>query len=88
MQRLVNLKHMMLEEVEEMTEKDSLSYGDIDLAYKITDVIKDIDTIVAMNQGYSSKAGDDSKIERMMDDLHLSLDERSALRKAMSEIGR
>lgn len=86
MDRLVDLKHMMLEEVEELTEKDDLSLGDLDVAYKIVDVIKDIETIMAMNQGSNRSDYSDAKLEKMMDDLSLSLDERSALMKAMKSI--
>lgn len=59
MKALHNLKEMLCRELEELAEKENLSMGDLDLANKLTDTIKNIDKIVMLEEdgGYSRAGG-------------------------------
>ena len=59
MKALHNLKEMLCRELEELAEKENLSMGDLDLAHKLTDTIKNIDKIVMLEEdgGYSRAGG-------------------------------
>lgn len=131
------IKKMIRSELAGIGDKGSISHSDVETIYKLVDIMKDISTIEAMEDGYSNDgygdySGDDysmdydrsgrmsrarrpmysgtddysgarhyvrghysyadertmmlDKIEDMLDDSNLSLDDKSALRKAMSTL--
>lgn len=51
-----NLKKKLWEELDEIDRKDEIGPGDLELAHKLTDTIKNIDKICALEEegGYSS----------------------------------
>lgn len=51
-----NLKNKLWEELDEIDRKDEIGPGDLELAHKLTDTIKNIDKICALEEGgdYSS----------------------------------
>lgn len=59
MKDLYSLKEMLCRELEELSQKDELSVGDLDLAHKLTDTIKNIDKIEMLESedGYSRAGG-------------------------------
>ena len=62
MKSLENLKMMLEKEIEKITAKGTVVPGEIEMIYKVIDIIKDIDTIHAMEEygdeeGYSSRGG-------------------------------
>lgn len=60
---LYELKDMLCEELDKITDKGELTPGSLDIVDKLTHSIKSIDTIIAMDEaGYSSDGG------RMYDD--------------------
>ena len=60
MKSMYDLRDMLCEELEEITRKGELGAGDLDIAHKLTDTIKNIDKIEAMDErGYSGRYLDD-----------------------------
>ncbi len=59
MKDLYSLKEMLCRELEELSQKDELSVGDLDLAHKLTDTIKNIDKIEMLegDDSYSRAGG-------------------------------
>lgn len=59
MKALYDLKEMLCAELEEIAKKNELSIGDLEIAQKLTDTIKNIDKIVMLEdeEGYS-RGGD------------------------------
>lgn len=56
MKSMYDLRDMLCKELEEITRKGELGAGDLDIAHKLTDTIKNIDKIEAMEEdGYSSR---------------------------------
>lgn len=51
------LKDKLWDELEELDRKEKLSTGDLELAHKLTDTIKNIDKICALEDGGYSQAG-------------------------------
>lgn len=59
MEKLYELKEKLNRELEEIAEKPELGAGDLELIHKLTDTIKNIDKICALEeQGGYSEAGD------------------------------
>lgn len=93
MKALCRLKDMLEMEMEDLTQGGKLSTSDVELAYKMVDIIKDIETIKAMSEyddddysdrgsyrrGGNSREGRYSRRENMRDGL------RAAMREASSE---
>ena len=52
------LKDKLWDELEELDRKEKLSTGDLELAHKLTDTIKNIDKICALEDGGYSQSGD------------------------------
>lgn len=50
-----HLREMLCEELDEITKKGELSAGSLDTVDKLTHSIKSIDTIIAMEEGYSER---------------------------------
>lgn len=48
-----NLKNKLWEELEEIDRKQEIGPGDLELAHKLTDTIKNIDKICMLEDGYS-----------------------------------
>lgn len=58
MHKLYELRDMLMEELEECTDKGELSAGSLEIVDKLTHSIKSIDTILAMEEaGYSNDDG-------------------------------
>lgn len=56
MKSMYDLRDMLCKELDEITRKGELGAGDLDIAHKLTDTIKNIDKIEAMeDDGYSSR---------------------------------
>ena len=60
MKALHELKEMLCKEIEKVTVKDAITPAEIEALYKVVDIIKDIDTIEAMEEygeddGYSER---------------------------------
>ena len=56
MKSMYDLRDMLCKELEEITRKGELGAGDLDIMHKLTDTIKNIDKIEAMEEdGYSSR---------------------------------
>lgn len=56
MKSMYDLRDMLCKELEEITRKGELGAGDLDIVHKLTDTIKNIDKIEAMeDDGYSSR---------------------------------
>ena len=54
MQSMYELREMLCRELDELTRKGELGAGDLDIAHKLTDTIKNIDKIDRLeNEGYS-----------------------------------
>ena len=53
-----NLKKKLWEELDEIDRKDEIGPGDLELAHKLTDTIKNIDKICALEEGGYSSAVD------------------------------
>lgn len=59
MEKLYDLKEKLTRELDEIAEKPELGAGDLELIHKLTDTIKNIDKICALEeQGGYSEAGD------------------------------
>lgn len=56
MKSLYELKEKLMDELEEISRKPEMGAGDLELAHKLTDTIKNIDKICALEEdgGYSS----------------------------------
>ena len=60
MKSMYELRDMLCKELDELTRKGELGAGDLDIAHKLTDTIKNIDKIEAMDErGYSGRYLDD-----------------------------
>ena len=60
MKSMYELRDMLCEELDEISRKGELGAGDLDIAHKLTDTIKNIDKIEAMDErGYSGRYLDD-----------------------------
>ena len=60
MKYLHELKEKLCEELQEIAEKQDMSAGDLEAVHKLTDTIKNIDKIEAMDErGYSGRYLDD-----------------------------
>lgn len=60
MKSMYDLRDMLCKELEEITRKGELGAGDLDIAHKLTDTIKNIDKIETLEEGgYSSRYHDD-----------------------------
>lgn len=62
MKHLDELKELLMEQVKKITKKGDITVSELDSVYKVVDVIKDIDTITAMEEeygdsGYSQRGG-------------------------------
>ena len=58
---MYELRNMLCAELDEIARKGELGAGDLDIAHKLTDTIKNIDKIEALGGGYSerySRGGD------------------------------
>ena len=56
MKSMYDLRDMLCKELEEITRKGELGAGDLDIVHKLTETIKNIDKIEAMEEdGYSSR---------------------------------
>lgn len=56
MKSMYDLRDMLCKELEEITRKGELGAGNLDIVHKLTDTIKNIDKIEAMeDDGYSSR---------------------------------
>ena len=103
MKALYDLKEMLSAELEEIARKPEMSAGDLETVHKLTDTIKNIDKICALEEdGGYSEAGDtemggygrhDAK-EAMMEQARGMMDsatserEREAIRRFMAELER
>lgn len=61
MEHMDKLRDMLCEELEEITRKGELGAGDLEIAHKLTDTIKNIDKIEMFDEDYSreySRGGD------------------------------
>lgn len=90
MEILMKLKDLMMEEIERILDKDYFSTNDLDLAYKMVDVIKDIGEIDAMGicrEKHTKKDMDrDDLIERlgaMMGSATVSQEEKNTIQRAL-----
>ncbi len=54
MEAMYTLRDMLCEELDEIARKGEMSAGDLDTVHKLTDTIKNIDKIEALDGGYSS----------------------------------
>lgn len=53
---MYDLRNMLCDELDELARKGELGAGDLEIAHKLTDTIKNIDKIEAMeDDGYSSR---------------------------------
>lgn len=53
---MYDLRNMLCDELDELARKGELGAGDLDIVHKLTDTIKNIDKIEAMEEdGYSSR---------------------------------
>lgn len=60
MKSMYELRDMLCKELDELIRKGELGAGDLDIAHKLTDTIKNIDKIEAMDErGYSGRYLDD-----------------------------
>ena len=60
MKSMYELRDMLCKELDELIRKGELGAGDLDIAHKLTDTIKNIDKIDAMDErGYSGRYLDD-----------------------------
>ena len=57
MKSMYNLRDMLCKELDEIARKGELGAGDLDIAHKLTDTIKNIDKIEMYDGGYS-RSGD------------------------------
>lgn len=53
MKNMEKLRDLVCMTLDEYADKNSMSMADLDAVYKMVDIIKDIDTIDAMDGGYS-----------------------------------
>ena len=58
MKAMYDLRNMLCKELDEIARKGELGAGDLDIAHKLTDTIKNIDKIEMLEEGYS-RDGDD-----------------------------
>ena len=58
MEKLHELKEKLWDELEELAEKREMGAGDLEVIHKITDTIKNIDKICALEEGGYSEAVD------------------------------
>lgn len=58
MDYMYELKEKLCQELDEIAEKSELSAGDLEMAHKLTDTIKNIDKIGMLEGGDYSQAGD------------------------------
>lgn len=58
MNNLDHLRDMLCDELDELNRKDELNAGDLETAHKLTDTIKNIDKIEALECGEYSRAGE------------------------------
>lgn len=57
---MYDLRNMLCDELDELARKGDLGAGDLEIAHKLTDTIKNIDKIEAMDErGYSGRYLDD-----------------------------
>lgn len=68
MKALHELKDMLEKEVGKMVAKDAITAQDVEVAYKVIDIIKDIDTIHAMEQYGDGDYSNTYRGGRSMDD--------------------
>ena len=60
MKSMYNLRDMLCKELDEIARKGELGAGDLDIAHKLTDTIKNIDKIETLEEGgYFSRYHDD-----------------------------
>lgn len=59
MKALYNLREMLCTELETLAQKGEMSMGDLDLAHKLTDTIKNIDKIEMLEDGDGYSRGGD-----------------------------
>lgn len=60
MKSMYNLRDMLCKELDEIASKGELGAGDLDIAHKLTDTIKNIDKIETLEEGgYFSRYHDD-----------------------------
>lgn len=59
MKALYNLREMLCAELETLAQKGEMSMGDLDLAHKLTDTIKNIDKIERLEDGDGYSRGGD-----------------------------
>lgn len=57
MNKMHELKQMLWHEFDEISSKGGLSAGDLETVHKLTDTIKNIDKICALEDGYSQDGG-------------------------------
>lgn len=53
MKAMYDLRNMLCKELDEIARKGELGAGDLDIAHKLTDTIKNIDKIEMLEEGYS-----------------------------------
>lgn len=53
MKKMHDLKQMLCRELDDISSKGELSAGDLETVHKLTDTIKNIDKILALEEGYS-----------------------------------
>lgn len=58
MKALYDLKDKLQDELDEIARKPDMSAGDLETVHKLTDTIKNIDKICALEEGGYSQAGD------------------------------
>ena len=61
MRSFYKLKDMLCQELDEIAEKGELGAGDLDIAHKLTDTIKNIDKIEMLEDEGYSRDGDYSQ---------------------------
>lgn len=77
MKALEDLKCILEKEVGKMVAKDSITPQDVEVAYKVVDIIKDIDTIHAMEE----YGDDDEHSSRGYSNRRMSMDDGMSYRR-------
>ena len=82
---MYELRNMLCAELDEIARKGEPGAGDLDIAHKLTDTIKNIDKIEALGGGYSGHYSRDGAMESMKRQLQEMLDnaDDESIRKAI-----
>ena len=80
------LKEMLCSEIDEISERGQLGVRDVEMLYKLTEILKNIDKIMPMDD-YSRDDGKEEMLKKMEKMMHsASGEEREPIRRAMEEL--